>query len=318
MTSKARVGVSACLLGEAVRYNAGHCRDDLVAGELAEHLEYVRVCPEEEVGLGVPRPTMRLIRDATGERLVSQTGEDITPRLTVFSRERAESLAALELDGFILKKDSPTCGLDRVRVYPPEEGRAPWRDGRGVFARALTTRMPDLPVVEEGRLRDPATREHFLTRVLARRRWREFVASTPRAHDLVAFHARHKLLLLAHDEARYRRLGRIVANAGDRGIERALPDYGALFHQALAQPATRGRQANVLQHLLGHADGLDRAEKAEILALIEEYRCGLVPLVVPARLLLHHVRRASGWAATQVWFEPTPAALRLRTHVARA
>jgi uncharacterized protein YbgA (DUF1722 family)/uncharacterized protein YbbK (DUF523 family) len=315
-TDRVRLGVSACLLGEAVRYDGGHKHDRFLTDVLGRYVEWVPVCPEVELGLGVPRDTLRLVGSAEAPRLVREkTGEDLTARMRRYADGRIHALAALELDGYVLKRASPSCGLFRVRVYRDTGVPAP--DGRGLFAAALTAALPALPVEEEGRLGDPAIRETFIERVFVAARWRAFVARDPRARDLVAFHAAHKLAMLAHSPAHYARLGRIVAAAGRGGIAATLAAYHALLMEAFAVRATRGRHANVLAHMAGYfTRALSADERAELVEVIAAYRRGLVPLVVPLTLVKHHVRRlAVTYLAEQVYLSPHPAELMLRNHV---
>jgi uncharacterized protein YbgA (DUF1722 family)/uncharacterized protein YbbK (DUF523 family) len=315
-----RLGVSACLLGERVRYDGGHKRDRFLTDVLGDFVEWVPVCPEVEIGLGAPRDAIRLVgREAAPRLVVERTGEDLTARMTRFAAAKDAELR--ELDGYVLKRASPTCGLHRVRVYG-EDG-ALRGTGRGLFAAVLTRHLPLLPVEEEGRLTDPASRENFIERVFAAARWRTFVAARPGAAALVAFHTSQKLAVLAHSPPHYARLGRLVADAGPRLKRRpeaapsALEEYGTLLMEALAIRATRGRHANVLQHAAGFFKReLEPDERAELAAVIDEYRRGLVPLVVPLTLVRHHVRRRRlAYLADQVYLDPHPKELMLRNHV---
>ena len=311
-----RVGVSHCLLGAELRFNAGHKRDRFVEGELGRHFAFVPVCPEYEVGMGVPREPVHLSGDPAAPRMRgSRSGADWTESINGYARDRVEALAAAGLDGFVLKKGSPSCGLERVKVYGADG--APKGGGGGLFARALAERLPRLPMEEEGRLNDAHLRERFVERVFAHHRWRAFRRAEPGPGDLVAFHAREKLALLAHDPAGYKELGRLVARAGDAPCAETLDAYGARYLDALAKPATRGRHANVLEHLLGHLrESLDAADRAEIADTIEQYRIGHVPLVVPLTLLKHHFRRhPQDWVLEQTYLDPYPADLMLRNHV---
>jgi len=247
---KIRLGVSACLLGEPVRYDGGHKRDLFLTGTLADYVEWVPVCPEVELGLGVPREAIRLVGRPEAPRFVRErTGEDLTPRMRRYAEDRVRQLAALELDGYVLKRASPSCGLFRVRVY--RDGGVPSGDGRGVFAAALVERLPMLPVEEEGRLADPALRENFVERVFAMARWRAFVAGHPRPRALVAFHTAQKFAVLAHSAEQYTRLGRLVAKAGRSLAREVVDEYGRGLMTALSVRTSRGRHANVLQHLAG-------------------------------------------------------------------
>jgi uncharacterized protein YbgA (DUF1722 family)/uncharacterized protein YbbK (DUF523 family) len=274
------------------------------------------VCPEVELGLGVPRDTIRLVGRADAPRLVQErTGEDLTERMGRYAAGRVRELAALELDGYVLKRASPSCGLWRVRVHRERGGVS--ADGRGLFASALVARLPLLPVEEEGRLNDPALRENFVERVFAMARWRAFLAGRPRARDLVAFHTAQKFAVLAHSPDAYARLGRLVAAAG-RVLTRArLDEYAERLMAALAVPATRGRHANVLQHLAGFLKkDLPSGDRAELADTIADYRRGLSPLIVPITLLRHHVRRLDvAYLASQVYLNPHPKELMLRNHV---
>jgi uncharacterized protein YbbK (DUF523 family) len=265
---KIRLGVSACLLGEQVRYDGGHKRDAFLTDTLGPFVEWVPVCPEVEVGLGVPRPPIRLVGDAAAPRLVvEKTGEDLTVRMHRWARRRAAELSALGLHGYVLKKASPSCGLFRVRVHD-ERGR-PGAVGRGLFAAALVQALPSLPIEEEGRLTDAGLREAFIERVFAVARWQAFTAARPRARDLVAFHAAHKFTILAHSPREYAALGRLAAGAGGTGG--VVARYGEAFMRALAVRATRARHVNVLQHLAGFFKRqLADDERAELMEVIED------------------------------------------------
>jgi uncharacterized protein YbgA (DUF1722 family)/uncharacterized protein YbbK (DUF523 family) len=311
--ARLRVGISECLLGRPVRHDGGHKHDRYLTDTLGEWVEWVPLCPEVEIGLGTPRPAMRLVASGTGARLVvRKTGEDLTERMTTWAEARLEDLTAL--DGFVLKKDSPSCGMERVRLY---SGDQPSRTGRGLFAAALLDRYPLLPVEEEGRLNDPVLRENFVERLFAYRRWMEFLATDPGAGDLVAFHAAAKMSLLSHHPQKARALGRLVADAGSGRLTGLLEEYGMSYMDVLRHRATRKRHTDVLQHLLGHLKKLiDGDDRAELVELIESYRLGLVPLVVPVTMLRHHFRRhGTEWVLAQTYLSPYPDELMLRNHV---
>jgi len=315
-TAPILVGVSACLLGERVRWDGGHKADAFLTGTLGPYVQWVPVCPEVEVGLPVPRDTLRLVRRGQEVRMVMpRSGTDHTQEMRAYAARTARALSARDLCGFVLKKDSPTCGMARVRVYS-ESGGAPTRDGRGLFAEELIRQMPHLPIEEEGRLFDRGLRENFVERLFAYRRLKSLFAARWRLADLVAFHAAHKLLLMAHSPATYARLGRLVAGAKGQQREALRQRYEGEFMAALAALATPGRHANVLQHMLGYVSGaLDRDQRAEIDELIGDYRRELVPLLGPLTLLRHHVRRLGiGYLLGQVYLEPNPKELMLRNH----
>jgi uncharacterized protein YbbK (DUF523 family) len=233
-----RIGVSSCLLGQNVRYDGGHKRDDFLTGLLAEFVRFVPVCPEVELGLGTPREAIRLVRDGALVRLVGRaSGTDHTEPMRRLAEERVAELARLDLDGYVLKKDSPSCGMERVKVYG---GAVATRDGRGAFAAVLLDRLPLLPVEEEGRLNDLPLRENFVERVFAHRRLRELFRGRWTVGALVRFHSQEKLLVLAHQPEAYRALGALVAAAKGAPRDALAGRYGELYMKALARPATRG------------------------------------------------------------------------------
>jgi uncharacterized protein YbgA (DUF1722 family)/uncharacterized protein YbbK (DUF523 family) len=315
-TRRIRVGISACLLGTQVRFDGGHKRDVFLTDTFGRFVDWVPVCPEVECGLGTPRESMRLVRVGKNVRLITvKTGIDLTDRMERFSRPRVSALADENLSGYVLKKDSPSCGLERVKVY----GRhgSPVRGGRGLFAAALVEMYPHLPVEEEGRLSDPRLRDNFIERVFAYSRLRGLFDARWTVGDLVRFHTAHKLLLLAHAPAAYRRLGRLVAGAhglSRRDLERRYVDG---FMQALARLATARQHTNVLQHMAGYfKDRLDAASKRELVDAIADYRRSLIPLVVPLTLVRHHVRVLDvSYLAGQLYLDPHPKELMLRNHV---
>ncbi|MGD8710625.1 MAG: DUF523 and DUF1722 domain-containing protein [Ectothiorhodospiraceae bacterium] len=288
--SKIRVGVSSCLLGEQVRFDSGHKRDRFVADRLAEYFELVPVCPEVAIGLGIPRQPIRLVGSPEDPRAVGTRDEslDVTDRLADFGRRMAGELS--DISGYILKSKSPSCGMERVKVYG--RGGSPSKNGRGIYAAEIMKANPMLPVEEEGRLNDPVLRENFLERVYAYRRWQELRADGVTPESLVSFHTRHKLILMAHGQQRVRVLGRLVAQAGSRPMGELADEYGRRFMEALSYRATRRRHTDVLFHAMGYLKRvLDSDDKAELAELIHDYRNGLVPLIVPVTLLRHHFRR---------------------------
>ena len=315
--SAVRLGASACLLGERVRFDGGHKRDRFLLNGLGPWVEWVPVCPEVGIGLGTPRASIRLEGTADAVRLVEpRSGADLTERMRTWSREQVEQLAAADLHGFVLKKSSPSCGLFRVRVYAGSG--VPSKDGRGVFATELVKGLPLLPVEEEGRLGDPRLRESFVERVFAYRRLRTMLRDDPTPRGVVEFHTRHKLALLAHDPERYRALGRIVAGAGARPWAELATEYAGLFMETLAVLASPGRHVNVLQHIAGHFKReIDAEDRAELADAFERYRLGRLPLIVPLTLVRHHLRRhpVGDWAREQVYLNPYPAELMLRNRV---
>jgi uncharacterized protein YbgA (DUF1722 family)/uncharacterized protein YbbK (DUF523 family) len=299
MEVRPRVGVSSCLLGEEVRFNGGHKRYRFLTDELGPYVDWVPYCPEVSIGLGTPREPIRLTADG---RLVNRSG----------TADHTEAMAALPLpagglDGYVFKAKSPSCGIRAIPRYG-EDGAAARHDGRGLYADRVLTAFPLLAVEDEGRLNDAGLREAFCERIFATARLRSLFSGPWSAGDLVAFHARHKLQLLAHDPARYRAAGRVVAAAGSEAA------YRDLFLAAMASRATPGRTANALQHAYSRIGrSLPSPRRGDLVARIDAYRRGEVPLSVPVALLAHY---ASGgdlpWLAEQTYLAPFPAGLRLR------
>ncbi len=311
-----RIGVSACLLGQEVRFDGGHKRDSFLVDTLGRFVEFVPVCPEFELGLGVPRETLRLEREGDDIRLIApRSGSDHTKGMHAFASKRTAALAAEDLSGYVLKKSSPSCGMERVRVYGI--GGMPSRDGRGLFASALMQRYPHLPVEEEGRLNDPRLRENFIERVFAYHRLRNFFAGRWTHGGLVTFHTAYKLQLMAHSPRHYRELGRIVAEARTSERNELRGTYETSFMEALATVATTARHVNVLQHIAGYfREHLDTTSRTELASLIEDYRHGRVPLIVPITLIRHYVRLYDvDYLKGQFYLEPHPKELMLRNHV---
>jgi uncharacterized protein YbgA (DUF1722 family)/uncharacterized protein YbbK (DUF523 family) len=311
-----RVGISACLLGQEVRFDGGHKRDRYITDTLGKFFEWVPVCPEVEMGLGTPRETLRLVGDSEGPRLVFfKTDGDITDGMKAWASSRLDALARADLSGYILKSDSPSCGMERVRVY--RATGIPSKDEVGIFARALMDRFPLLPVEEEGRLHDLPLRENFVERIFCYRRWRDLVAGGLTRGKLVAFHTAHKLLLLAHSSKHYTELGRLVANGKALSPKELEGRYGEFFMAGLTVKATAKKHTNVMQHILGYLKrDLDARDKMELLSVIADYHRGLVPLVVPLTLLKHHLARVSvPYLQDQIYLNPHPKELMLRNHV---
>ena len=304
MEGRPLVGVSSCLLGEEVRFNGGHKRHRFLTDELGPHVDWVAYCPEVSAGLGTPREPIRLTADG---RLVNRSGTaDHT------SAVAALPLPSWDLDGYVFKAKSPSCGIRAIPRYGPDGSAGSM--GPGLYAARVLARFPLLAVEDEGRLNDTLLREAFVERVFAAARLRSLLAGALSARDLVGFHARHKLQLLAHDPARYRSAGRVVAAAGSAPPGRSAAAYRDLFLAALASPASRGRNANALQHAYGRIGReLDRPRRADLVARIEAYRRGEEPLSVPVALLSHYASGGGfGWLAEQTYLRPFPPGLRLR------
>jgi uncharacterized protein YbgA (DUF1722 family)/uncharacterized protein YbbK (DUF523 family) len=311
-----RLGISACLLGEPVRFDGGHKRDAFLVDTLGRFVEWVAVCPEVESGMDAPREPMRLVRTGRALRLrVIKTGEDLTGMMRRYSRRRIDELADDELSGFVFKKNSPTCGLERVKAYGA--GGKLTKPGRGLFADAIVSRFPLLPVEEEGRLSDPRLRENFVERVFAYQRLNALFASRWTIGHVVRFHTIHKLTLMAHEPRAYQRLGRLVAEARTLARREFRESYSSGFMEALGTVATPQRHTNVLEHMLGYfKKTLDHDSRTEMLAVIRDYARRRVPLAVPVTLFARHIQRCGvTYLADQTYLQPHPTELALRDHV---
>ena len=259
---------------------------------------------------------MRLVGDPRHPRLVTiRSGNDHTQVLVTMTAKRIEGLKELDLSGYVFKKDSPSCGVERVRIY--NEHGMPSRNGVGVFARAFIEQFPLIPVEEEGRLCDPPLRENFIERVFCYRRFQDLVQNGITRQAVVRFHTIHKYLLLSHSQQHYQGLGRLVGQAEHHRPKELALRYGELFMKALAVKATVRKHVNVLQHILGYfKDRLGDQEKAELLGVIGDYHRGLTPLIVPLTLIKHYVQVFDvGYIRDQVYLNPHPKELMLRNHV---
>ena len=314
---KIRLGISSCLLGAAVRYDGGHQLDRFLRDVLGDYVEYVPVCPEVEVGLPIPRETLRLVENEEQQvRLVfSRSGEDITERMEGWVRERVKQLEKEQLDGFVFKAKSPSSGMERVKLY--DRSGVPKKIGVGMFARHFMKHFPLLPVEEDGRLNDPRLRENFITAIFVLKRWRRMLGAGFTLGRLVDFHTRHKLLIMAHSPQHYRQMGKLVAAGSDYPLAALRESYLTELMTALRLKTTVKKQVNVMQHILGYFKRrLAADEKQEMLELIENYRQGLVPLIVPLTLLNHFIRKYDqSYLRQQYYLNPHPKELKLLNQI---
>ncbi len=306
---KPLIGISSCLLGNEVRYNGGHKRDRFVTDQLSKWVEFHSVCPELEMGLGVPREAVNLHRANAKsglEMITVKTGKNLTALAHKTSTRLIKNLPN-EICGYIFKKDSPSCGLERVKVY--SKGPVPERVGRGLYAEALCSEFSHLPVIEEGRLSDPDQCEHFLTQVFALWRLREsFAKSKASMAGLQEIHRRSKYLVLSHTTVGYSRLGRLVGNAEKLSAKVVWAQYEILLMQSLKTPSTVKKRVNVLQHSLGFLkDRLDSKEKRSVLKVFERYAAEKTSWDAAKTLLLHLLEKHEvHYLIDQFVFEPFP------------
>jgi len=313
---KIRLGISTCLLGENVRWNGGHALDRFIVYTLGKYVDFVPVCPEVECGFGIPRDTFRLVGDPQRPRLiVHRTGADHTERMEAWARRRVEELEKEDLCGFIFKSDSPSSGMERVKVY--DDKGVPRKVGVGVFARIFMEHFPLTPVEEEGRLHDPVLRENFIERIFTCKRYCDIMERTRQLKRLVEFHTKNKLLLMAHSPRHLKEMGSLVAHAREMPAKDLLERYEKLLMEAMALKPTTAKHENVLTHIMGFFKKvLSADEKQELLEVIRSYRKGLIPLIVPVTLLSHYVRKYDPpYLKEQTYLNPHPAELMLRNHV---
>ncbi|MDF1581565.1 MAG: DUF523 and DUF1722 domain-containing protein [Desulfuromonadales bacterium] len=314
--TKIRLGVSSCLLGEKVRFDGGHKLDRFLTGTLGQYVEFVPVCPEVEMGLPTPRETLRLVGEPESQRLVfSKSGEDITEAMQLWAQKRVTELGKDDLCGFVFKSKSPSSGMERVKLY--DRNGVPNKHGVGLFAQVFMEHFPLLPVEEDGRLHDPCLRENFIETIFVLKRWRDASTAGMTRGKLVAFHTRHKLLLLAHSTEVYRQMGKLVAATEAMEDRELFEHYLALLVKALRLRTTVAKHVNVLQHVLGYfKQQLSADEKQEVLGIIDRYRARQIPLIVPITLLNHFVRKYDqDYLKQQLYLNPHPAELQLRNHV---
>jgi len=317
MESKIKIGVSSCLLGNLVRYDGGHKRNRYITDTLSKYFRFVPVCPEVECGLPVPREAMRLVGNSENPRLVTvRSHQDHTEKMQEFCAGKVDQLKKEELCGFIFKKDSPSSGLYRVKVYSPS-GQNSIRNGRGLFASAVAENFPLLPLEEEGRLNDFPLRENFIERVFSYRRWKDFLEDSPDYKKLIDFHTGQKLLIMAHSPRHYSFLGKLVAHGKKQPREQLLTTYEKSYMEALSSFSTVKKNVNVLLHIMGHFKSyITPDEKKELREVIWEYRNFLAPLTVPLTLINHYVRKYNiSYLKKQSYLSPHPSELMLRNHV---
>jgi uncharacterized protein YbgA (DUF1722 family)/uncharacterized protein YbbK (DUF523 family) len=310
------VGVSACLLGHEVRYDGGHKRNSFIVGPLSEHLHLLPICPEAEIGLGIPRPTIRLMGEIERPRLVGSAdlSMDVTEKMEAYAEAQVQQLDGL--CGYILKKDSPSCGMERVKLFNPAGTHAE-RKGSGIFARILMQRLPLLPVEEEGRLNDAVLRENFINRVFILHRWHQMQQRGLTAARLIEFHTAHKYLVMAHSQASYQRLGRLLSDLSKGDLSAIAEAYIHELMPTLKRRVTRARHVNVLQHIMGYLKKrIEGDDKAELSQSIETYLRGETPLVVPVTLMRHYFRKhPDPYMEQQIYLRPHPDKLGLRNTI---
>ncbi|HID31113.1 MAG TPA: DUF1722 domain-containing protein [Desulfobacterales bacterium] len=315
MEMKITLGISACLLGEKVRYDGGHKLDRYLTDTLGRYVEYVPVCPEAEAGFGIPREAMHLEGDPKAPRLVTRrTKRDLTEPMLEWAKKQVLKLEAQDLCGFVFRSRSPSSGMERIPVY--NEKGMPVKKGVGLFSRTFMDHFPLLPVEDEGRLHDPKLRENFVECIFVFKRWREALSRGKSRRGLIDFHTRHKLLILSHSQKHYRMMGRLVAQPKAFALDELYQTYQRLLLEALRLKTTIKKNVNVLQHMMGYfKKQLSSDEKQELLEIIGLYREAYVPLIVPVTLMNHYIRKYDQpYLKEQYYLQPHPIELQLRNH----
>ena len=317
MTEKIKIGVSSCLIGEKVRWNGDHKQDRYVREILSRYFEYIPVCPEVEVGMGVPRETVALYGDPEKPSMISKkTQTDWTKPMEKYIKSRINTLSADDLCGYIFKSKSPSCGMSRVPLYS-EFGSHKVKHGPGMFANAFINSFPLVPTEDEGRLNDPRIRENFIVRVFSFKRFNLLLNQKFSLGKWVKFHTQHKFLLLAHSRKHYDDLGELVAHSKTIKPSELKKKYGELFMEALTSKSTPKKNTDVLLHMMGFLKKLlTKIEKEDILSTIEDYRSEILPLIVPVTLIRHQVKKHNiEYLHDQVYLNPHPKELMLLNHV---
>lgn len=314
-TTKIRIGVSKCLLGEPVRYDGQHKHDHFITDTLGNYFDFVGVCPEVECGLGVPREPVRLVGDPSNPRLVTtRTGIDHTGRMQEWCTRRVTELEKENLHGFIFKARSPSSGMENIKVYNEKGGFA--GKSPGMFGKAFMEHFPTLPCEDEGRMNDPDLRENFLERVFTLWRFRQVVSGSPTLQTLMQFHSQNKFLVQSHNEALMRQMGRMLATVRPREARGCISTYETMLMRAMKTLATVRKHANILQHMLGYLrNSVDESDRKELLEIIRQYHRGLLPLIVPITMLRHYVvKHGVPYLQDQYYLNPHPIELKLRNH----
>jgi len=304
------VGVSSCLLGEKVRYDGGHKNNNYISNTLSQYFNFRAFCPEVNIGLGIPRPTIRLVLQDEQIHCKGTKDEnlDVTEKLYQSADEQAHWHA--NLSGYILKKDSPSCGMERVRLY---KGEMPERIGTGLYTKRLMENFPHLPIEEEGRLGDAVLRENFIQRVFIYHRWQKLITSDLSWKSMTEFHAQHKYIFMSHNQAKAKALGKLLANNTKADVNLLATEYLEAMMLLLKIRASKKNHVNTLQHIQGYLKNyLSQSDKKELVDTIEQYRLGFLPLIVPITLLKHHfMHHPDQYILNSYYLQPHPAELML-------
>ncbi|MFA0085385.1 hypothetical protein BCU70_00800 [Vibrio sp. 10N.286.49.C2] len=307
------LGISSCLLGEKVRYDSGHKQSTYVNKELRDYFSFVSVCPEVGMGLPVPRPTIRLMSNEERISLVEtkDATKDYTDGMLTYTHQKVAELEDTEMCGYIVCAKSPSCGMERVKVYTVGHAKT---NGVGLYTEHLMKKMPWLPVEEDGRLNDPVLKENFISRVFGLNDFYQSMQGAPTPGKIVDFHSRYKLTLMAHNPSAYKSLGRLVAHQNELEPSDFYQQYRQGLMDGLKHRASRKNVTNVLMHIQGYFKrSLNADEKRELSQVIDDYRTGVLPLLSPLTLIKHYLRAyPDDYLAQQRFLQPHPEEMRLR------
>lgn len=316
MTEKIKIGISGCLTGMKVRFDGQGLRPQLINELFSEFFDYVTFCPEVEMGMSIPRETIRLEKQEEEVRLVApKSNTDHTDGMKTFADNKVAALAELDISGYIVKRGSPSCGFERIKIY--NKDKIPAMNGVGMFTEKLIERFPLLPIEDEGRLNDIRLREHWVERVYAYERLKAFLRLKPSRGDIVKFHTNSKMQLMAHHPVKYRQLGKDVAEQHKQVTDEFLVHYENSYMEIMKHQASVKKHADVLYHLMGFfKKDIDSSEKQELVEVIEKYRTGMIPLVTPLTLINHYIKKYPvQWVCDQTYLTPYPEELLLRSYM---
>ena len=314
-----KLGVSTCLLGQPCRFNGEGSKFDFVFDTLSQYFELVPYCPEMDLMGQAPRESIRMVetKEEQIKFVTNATKKDITDDLENVCERCCNDFQNHDLNGFILKSKSPTCGLERVRVYQDNASNAHQKKGVGAFAHAILQKYPNLPIEEEGRLNDPWLKESFVMQIFAYKDWQEFNRSNPQVKELVEFHSQYKYLIYAKTHEGYKELGNIVANHEKKPFVQVLELYEQKFMDVIKIKGSINNTYNVLMHTLGYLKKfLTSEEKQELIETMNEFKNQIIPLIAVIKMFQVYIKQYNvEYLLIQKFFQPYPKELALRSDI---
>ncbi|OFZ45763.1 MAG: hypothetical protein A2381_15045 [Bdellovibrionales bacterium RIFOXYB1_FULL_37_110] len=310
-----RLGISACLLGAKVRYDGAHKLDKWIKNTLGQFATFIPICPELECKMSIPRPPMHLEGTRDNPHLIQTLAKlDLTKQMNSWIKPKIKELKYKNLDGYILKTRSPSCGLRDIKIFSPT-GKLVSKTGTGLFAKAFLKAFPLLPVEDEDRLQDPKCRENFIERIFVMKRWRELLTHKKSLKALINFHTKHQLLMMSHSLPHYQKMGKLLASHRPDGLA-LYQSYQKNMLEALRLPTTTKKHFHVLQHAIGYfKSDLSSAEKKELLNILKQYKTDKLPLLVPITLINHYAKKLhKDYLLEQYYLNPHPKELKIKNH----